>query len=151
MTVRCFVDTNVLICLHDRSQARLRALTRHSLRSIRRNGELVVSAQVMQEFYALAARRFPFASRDVIRDFLRDLLPACHTGTSSELMGEAWRIEDRFKFDWWECLMVASAVTAQCRLLVSDAIEDGLEVERTLIVNPFKTDIETVFATLKDR
>ncbi len=151
MTVRCFVDTSLLICLHDRSQARRRALTRHSLRSIRRHGELVVSPQVMSEFYALATQRFPFASRDVIRDFLRDLLPACGTEASPELMGTAWRIEDRFRFDWWDCLMVASAVTAHCRLLLTDAIADGLEVERTLIVNPFKTDLETVFSTLKDR
>ncbi len=141
----------MLIYLHDRSAARKRALTRHSLRSIRRHGELVVSPQVMTEFYGLAAARFPLAPRDDIRDFLRDLLPACRTEGAGELMGTAWRIEDRFRFDWWNCLLVAAAVAAECRLLVTEAIDDGTEVERTTIVNPFTTDIETVFAALKDR
>jgi predicted nucleic acid-binding protein len=151
MTLRCFVDAPILIALQDRSQARKRALARHSLRSVRRNGELVVSPHVMSEFYALAIRRFPFVSRDVIRDFIGDLMPACRSASASELMERAFRIEDRFKFEWRACLTAASAVAADCRYLLSESLEDGLSIDRTIVINPFATDIETVFTTLKDR
>ncbi|BAF90147.1 PIN domain protein [Azorhizobium caulinodans ORS 571] len=151
MTVRCFVDTNVLIHLHDRSEAQKRALTKHSLRSIRRNGELVVSPQVVSEFYALAAERFPYTPRETVRDFLRDLLPACRSEGMGELLATAWRLEDRYRLSPWDCLMAAAAVCADCRLLVTEALPDGSEVDRTRVVNPFLTDIETVFAGLKER
>lgn len=47
--------------------------------------------------------------------------------------------------------MAAAAVCADCRLLVTEALPDGSEVDRTRVVNPFLTDIETVFAGLKER
>lgn len=151
MSLRCFVDARMLIYLHDRSAARKRALTRHSLRSIRRHGELVITPQVAHDFYARAIDQFPFVPRHAIRDFLGDLMPACHSAAPSELMGRAFHIEDRFKFEWWDCLMIASALLADCRLLLSEDLEDGLAIERTTVVNPFVTDIETVFSSLKDR
>lgn len=151
MTLRCFVDAPILIYLQDRNEARKRALARHCLRSVRRNGELVVSPQVLAEFYGLATRRFPFVATDVIRDFIGDLMPACRSASASELMERAFRIEDRFKLEWRTCLLVASAAAADCRLLLTESLADGHVIDRTTLINPFTTDIETVFTSLRDR
>ena len=48
-------------------------------------------------------------------------------------------------------MLIASAQAAECRILVSEDLEDGLSHERTLVVNPFLTDIEPLFTTFKER
>ncbi|MEW6257233.1 MAG: hypothetical protein AB1592_14870 [Pseudomonadota bacterium] len=149
--VRCFVDAPILLYLQDRSEARKRAMARHSLRSIRRNGELVVSPQVLGELYGDARRRFPLLPRDTLRAYLGDLMPACRSAGPLELMDRAFRVEDRLHLPWAHCLLIASAQAAECRILVSEDLEDGLSHERTLVVNPFLTDIEPLFTTFKER
>ncbi|WP_338023377.1 hypothetical protein [Aquabacter spiritensis] len=126
-------------------------MARHSLRSIRRNAELVVSPATLTDLYGLARRRFPTVQRDLVRNYVHDLLPACRSVGTSDLLDRAFRIEDRLGLSWAQCLTFAAAAAADCRLLVSEDLEDGLAVERTLVVNPFVTDIETVFTSLKDR
>lgn len=149
--VRCFVDAPILLYLQDRSEARKRAMARHSLRSIRRNGELVVSPLVLADLYGDARRRFPLVARDTMRAYLGDLMPACRSTGPLELMDRAFRVEDRLHLPWPHCLLLASAQAAECRLLVSEDLEDGLSHERTLVVNPFVTDIEPLFTSFKER
>ncbi|MEP9380655.1 PIN domain-containing protein [Aquabacter sp. CN5-332] len=151
MSLRCFVDAPILIYLQDRAEARKRAMARHSLRSIRRHGELVVSPAVLAELYGLARGRFPAVKRDAVREYLGDLMPACRSAGTNEIMDRAFRIEDRLSLSWQQCLTFAAATASDCRLLVSEDFEDGLAVERTTVINPFTTDIETVFSSLKDR
>ncbi len=151
MSLRCFVDAPILIYLQDRAEARKRAMARHSLRSIRRNGELVVSPAVIADVYGLARRRFPQVPGDTVRAFMGDLMPACRSAGAGDLLDRAFRIEDRLALSWGCCLTFAAATAADCRFLVSEDFEDGLAIERTTVINPFVTDIETVFSSLKDR
>lgn len=148
---RCFVDAPILLYLQDRSEARKRAMARHSLRSIRRHGELVVSPMVLAELYGDARRRFPLVGRDAVRAYLADLMPACRSAGPLEMMDRAFRVEDRLHLPWAQCLLFAAAQAAECRVLVSEDLEDGLSHERTLVVNPFVTDIETLFTSFKER
>lgn len=151
MSLRCFVDAPILIYLQDRAEARKRAMARHSLRSIRRHGELVVSPAVLATLYGLARDRFPDISPDMVREYVGDLVPACCSAGTSEIMDRAFNIEDRLSLPWEHCLTFAAAGAADCRLLVSEDLEDGLAVGRTTVVNPFTTDIENLFSSLKDR
>jgi predicted nucleic acid-binding protein len=51
MTVKVFVDTNVLVYAHDIDESSKRAVARDVLRDLWNDGNVVVSPQVLQEFY----------------------------------------------------------------------------------------------------
>ena len=66
-----FVDTNVLVYAHDRSEARRQPLAQALLEELwaSRTGRL--STQVLQEFYAVATRKFnPPMSRSEARELV---------------------------------------------------------------------------------
>ena len=57
MTVKVFVDTNVLVYAHDIDESSKRAVARDVLRELWNDGNGVVSPQVLQEFYVSVTRK----------------------------------------------------------------------------------------------
>jgi predicted nucleic acid-binding protein len=53
------------------------------------------------------------------------------------VMEEAWRFQDRFRFSWWDALIVAATQAADCRYLLSEDFQDHLELGNIMVVNPF--------------
>ncbi|SRR5579871_1267536 len=140
MSGRFFLDTNVFVYTFD-SNARAKATKAASL--IRRaadTGEGVVSYQVVQEFFNVAFRRFspamtvPEAEQYLITVF-RPLL-AVHS--SPALYISALRIKAKYRFGWYDSLIVAAALEASCTILYTDDLQDGNEIETLRIQNPFR-------------
>ena len=134
-----FLDTNVLLyCVDDRVPARRdRAQQWVTACWTRRCGR--TSAQVLEEFYANARRRFPTAisagdARAVVRRY-QHWNPWQNDPATLET---AWAIESRYGFGWWDALVVAAAQQQGCRYVVSEALQHGLQVDSVQILNPFE-------------
>jgi predicted nucleic acid-binding protein len=56
---------------------------------------------------------------------------------SAGILQVAWRIEDRHGLSWWDSLIVASALAQDCRTLLTEDLQDGLEIEGMRVLNPF--------------
>ncbi|GHV80479.1 hypothetical protein AGMMS49944_22700 [Spirochaetia bacterium] len=51
---------------------------------------------------------------------------------------DAFRISNRYQFSFWDSLIVASALEAQCTVLYTEDLQDGQIIEDVLEVkNPF--------------
>ena len=53
-------------------------------------------------------------------------------------MDEAWKLEDRSQLAWWDALIVAAAIRADCRWLLTDDLHDGQRFASVIVVNPFR-------------
>lgn len=140
MSGRFFLDTNIFVYTFDPA-ARTKATKAASL--IRRaadTGEGVVSYQVVQEFFNVAFRRFsptmtvPEAEQYLITVF-RPLL-AVHS--SPALYISALRIKANYRFSWYDSLIVAAALEANCTTLYTEDLQDGHEIETLRIRDPFR-------------
>ncbi len=98
----------------------------------------VVSVQVLNEFASVMSSKHR-ASWSEIRHFLagaRTLLtvipltPAAHE--------DALRLVERYRLQWWDALIAASALEIGCERLFTQDMHAGLEIDGTLtVVNPF--------------
>ncbi len=140
MTAKVFVDTNVLVYCRDASEPdkQERALAWMAALWEWRSGRL--SFQVLQEFYVTVTQKLdPGLTRELARRDVRTLMAWNPVAMDVRVMEEGWRIQDRFRFSWWDALIVAATQVADCRFLLSEDFQDQLELGNIRVVNPFLT------------
>lgn len=128
-----FLDTNVLLYL----------LSADASKAERAEAELaaggVVSVQVLNEFAAVAAGKLRMPLLE-IREVLDTVRAACRVVPLDEAAHDlGLEIFARYGVSIYDAMIVASALNAGCRTLVSEDMQDGQVFERRLkIGNPFR-------------
>ncbi len=128
-----FIDTNVLIYVASGDAAK----ADRAEAVIRDGGH--ISVQVLNEFTHVARRNLHLSWTEA-RGFLsaiRGLLTVHPISVGIHEAGLA--LAERHGFSVWDAMVVASALDADCELLWSEDLRDGMMIESRLrIVNPFR-------------
>ena len=66
------------------------------------------------------------------------LLPLMQVSSSPALYHRALDIQSRYRFSFYDSLIVAAALAAGCSRLLSEDLQHGQRVEGLTIVDPFK-------------
>ena len=139
MSDRYFLDTNILVYTFDdtdpKKRERARALVGTAL-----EGQGIISFQIVQEFLNVALRRFarPMTS-DEAQAYLDAVLgPLCRVQSEPDLYREALAIHQRWRFSFYDSLVVAAALRSDCGVLYSEDLQHGQEIGDLVIVNPFR-------------
>ena len=133
-----FVDTNILVYLHDSRELEKQARATAIMEVLWRQASGCLSFQVLMEFYAVATRKLkPGLPPETARQEIHDLLDWKPPPPSGRLFTRAWQIEERWQLSWWDALIVASALAQNCRVLFTEDLQDGLEIDGLRILNPF--------------
>ena len=136
MSVRSFFDTNVLVYADDPRQPakQRRAIALFSEHRRTRTG--VVSLQVLQEYFIATTRKLQLdpglarrkvellAELDVAIPEIADVLAAI----------DLHRLHG---FSFWDALILRMAKQSGCRVLLSENMQDGRNVEGIIVLNPF--------------
>jgi len=137
MSDKTFVDTNVLVYAHDIDARVKHDVARSALRTLWADGTGVISPQVLQEFYVTVTRKIAMPLvRKTARAVIGTYSVWCVDVTAAEISA-AFRIEDTAKIGFWDALIVASAVKAGARKLLSEDLNAGRTIAGVLIENPF--------------
>ena len=144
MTGPVFVDTNVLVYRHDASepakQARAEAWYQYVWH--RRAGRL--SFQVLQELYSTLTRKLaPRFDVAEARALVRDLAAWHPVAVDVDLLERGWRLEGRYSLSWWDALIVAAAQACECRVLLTEDLQDGQVFGTVRVVDPFASPERT--------
>ena len=143
MSAPIFVDTNVLIyaidCADEKKQ-RAALQWREVLWKSRRGR---IGFQVVQEFYVNVLRKWPDA-RDSARAEVRDLMAWNPVVVDPPLIELAWRLQDRYRFSFWDALIVAAAKSVKCGYLLTEDLQANQNLDGILVVNPFSTEPESL-------
>ena len=59
------------------------------------------------------------------------------------VLRRAWAIEERFRLSWWDALIIAAAQTCECKVLLTEDLQDGQEFGAVQVVNPFAASDRT--------
>ena len=99
----------------------------------------VISVQVLSEFTAVARRKLRMDWPEV-RESLSTLRELCRVEALTEQTHDAaLELAPRYELSWYDAMIVASAVLAECGTLYSEDMHDGLRIGRALkVVNPFR-------------
>src|SRR2546430_1527513 len=121
-----FIDTNILVYAHDRSETRKQPAARTLLEELWRDGTGVVSTQVLQEFHVVVTRKFDPPMRHAAARELVALYGAWRTvQIDLPLIIAASNLEERHALSFWDALIVEAAARSGAVRLVTEDLQHG--------------------------
>jgi len=142
MQDKFFLDTNILVYSFDKTQPEKQKISRQLIKKGLEEGSACLSYQVMQEFLNVAGKKFevPLSYKDR-RIFLTSVLePLCEVYSSIDLYHMALEIAERWKYGFYDSLIIAGALQANCTILYSEDLQHKQVIRDLRIINPFHTD-----------
>jgi predicted nucleic acid-binding protein len=102
-------------------------------------GQLVVSTQVLSEFYWTVTRKLdPPLSADVAAEATRRLGALRVVSVDRDLVLSAIDSAAQNRLALWDALIVVAAVRAACDTLLTEDLNHGQEIRGVRIENPFR-------------
>jgi len=135
-----FIDSNVFVYLVDETNAAKHAAARALVDDALTRDTGVVSFQVVQETLNVLTSKLKVIARaeDAV-DFMRHTLqPMWRVQPSAELYAGAIDVQERHGFGFYDSLIVAAALQAGCKRLLSEDLQHGQRIGKLRIENPFR-------------
>ncbi len=136
-TAMPFVDTNILLYSLDFEPAQPAKAAIAT--QILTRPDLVLSVQVLQEFYVQAthARRPDALSHDIATRLIQKWLRfPVHENTLAVLQS-ALVLKNRYQISFWDAAILAAAKAAHCREVFTEDLNHGQDYDGVIVVNPF--------------
>lgn len=138
MSAPVFLDTNIFVYLFDSGSPSKQKLARDFVGENARAGRVLLSTQVLQEFYVAVTRKLAKPLDEATAErAVHDLaaLPSVRVDTPMVLAAVARSRRERFSF--WDALIIEAAIAGGARRLYSEDLQHGRTIEGVLIENPF--------------
>ena len=144
MSADVFIDTNVFIYHLDATDKRKQAIAERIVREGLISGTACISFQVVQECLNTVLRKARLALEpEQARMYLDSVLvPLLQVSSSPALYHRALDIQTRYRFSFYDSLIVAAALAAGCSNLMSEDLHHGQRIEGLTIVDPFKNPVK---------
>lgn len=136
MTDRFFIDTNIWVYSHLKQQDESKSSIALSL--LENLSLLVISTQVLNEYYsAMLKNKVPDR---IIQENLEVIISVSEVQI---IQVSTLRITHRLKinnsFSYWDSLILASAIEANCQYLYSEDMQNNQIIDKQIqIINPFQ-------------
>ncbi len=134
--MRTAPDTNVLIYAEGLDDLVKQAAAKAVLRSLS-EGELVIPVQVLGEFYSVLLRKGRMSPADA-QTRVQAWSAACSViDTTEAILNDAMELVARHQFGSWDAVIIAAAASADCRVILSEDMQDGFTWRGVTLRNPF--------------
>ena len=130
-------DTNIL--LYSVSPLPEEAAKQQLASQLLDEGDLALSAQVLQEFYVQAthpSRTWRFSHERAIA-FIETLLDFPIQPVNVEVLQGAFALRARFGLSYWDCAILAAARLLGCDAVYSEDMSDTQDYDGLRVINPF--------------
>lgn len=133
-----FVDANILIYAMDSNNPQKSKAANALLREIGRERLLVLNLQVLNETTNVLLKRSAFTI-DQIRDYIDGLRAFGDDPLDTPTVELGWVAREATGYQWWDCLLLASAHRKRCRYFLTEDMQHERTVLDVTIINPFVT------------
>lgn len=132
-----FVDTNVL--LYALSTAESERKKRDIALDILSGRDLVLSAQVLQEFYVQATRKTNSArlSADQAAKLIASFKRYPIVAITVDIVEAALGCSERFQISYWDAAILEAARSAHCPTVLSEDLGHNQDYAGVRVMNPF--------------
>ena len=139
MSAADFFDTNVLVYMVDRRDPKKQAIAQALVGDALAAGSGAISFQVVQETLQALTRkaRQVLPATDAADVLNAVLVPLWTVQPSAALYGKALQVQSKQGFSFYDSLIVAAALEAGCRRLLTEDLQHGQKVGTLRIENPF--------------
>jgi predicted nucleic acid-binding protein len=139
MSAECFIDTNLFIYQLEASDERKSPTADRIIRTGIETRNACISFQVVQECLNTVLRKAEIPlSTDESKQYLDNVLaPLYRVPASLSLYRRALDLQTRYRYGFYDSLVIAAALDSGCTRLYSEDLQDGQRIEGLTIENPF--------------
>ena len=136
MTDKILIDTNLWVYLYSKNPTdkylKIRQIVAENISTI------VISTQILGELYHVLTRKnlVPVSeAREIILEMITNF-PILEIDTMKVI--QALEINTRYRYSYWDSLIIATALLSNCGLLYSEDMHHEQLIDgKTTIINPF--------------
>jgi len=136
MPDKVFLDTNILIYSYSEDEIKKQTIANNILEDHFEN--IVISKQVINELINVLFKKFKLSSNDIENVILEldTFIPIVDFDITTQI--KALRLKEKYKFQYYDALIVATALESGCTILLSEDMQHHQVIDNVLtIVNPF--------------
>jgi len=139
MKDKYFIDTNIFVYSFDTQDIIKRDISRDLINWALKDQVGCISSQVIQEFINVATKKFnpPLSIQDSSKYLNSVFAQLVEIYPSVELYHKALEIFERWKYSFYDSLIITSALQTDCTILYSEDLQHGQKIQSLTIVNPF--------------
>jgi predicted nucleic acid-binding protein len=127
---KAFIDTCVCVYLYSDDEPDKKSISENAVN----NYDCIISTQVLNEFSAVCMRK-KRASLDEIKLALTEMINQFTVlQLEKEDMTKAIEIHDKYQYNYYDCLMITSALKSGCKYFISEDMHDGQVIENKLTI-----------------
>ncbi len=141
MSAESFIDTNVFIhqleALDERKADMAAGIVRRGIET----GNACISFQVVQECLNTVLRKaeIPLDTKQAHAYLDSVLAPLVQVPASISLYHRGLDVQARYGYAFYDALIIAAALQAQCTRLYSEDLQHGQRIDSLTIEDPFRT------------
>jgi predicted nucleic acid-binding protein len=133
MSDKIFVDTNVWVYLFLQEDDKKYKIAENFLVKDNPNAVFVISWQIINEV-SNTLLRYKYEETE-IRKYIEQLCKVCTIQEfTKETVLTASSLREKYSLSFWDRILVGSALISECNLLISEDMQNGLNVDKKLIV-----------------
>jgi len=136
MQDKVFLDTNILIYSYSSDEINKQTIANNLLEDYSEN--IVISKQVINELINVLFKKFKLSSNNIENVVLEldTFIPIVDFDITTQI--KALRLKEKYKFQFYDALIVATALESGCSILFSEDMQHHQVINDVLtIVNPF--------------
>ena len=139
MSAKYFLDTNIFVYSFDARYPDKQKCAKELIGKALEDGNGCISYQVVQEFLNVSTRKFAasLSANDAEGYLTMVLEPLCEIFSTINLYRKALEIIERWQYSFYDSLIIASAASADCRILYTEDLQHDQKIENLKIINPF--------------
>lgn len=134
---KSFLDTNILLYMYSGADAEKQKRARDLYREQVSAGAILLSTQVIQEFYAAATRKMAMP-RPTVRVLTGALCELPLVVVNRTHIRSAMDHELRYQISFWDGLILAAAEAGGAGVLYTEDLNHGQQYGGVLVRNPFE-------------
>ncbi len=141
MKDRIFIDTNLFVYAYldtnDKAQQIKHLNAIDCLEKFSKDNKIIISTQVLSEYYS-ALLKNKVNDQDIQHSANLLINSIEISPITKYTITESYTIKNKYRYSYWDSLIVTSALQAHCTTLYSEDMQHQQKIEGTLtIINPF--------------
>jgi predicted nucleic acid-binding protein len=134
MNSKAFIDTNIFIYLYSKDELIKQEISQKIIEKY----DCTISTQVINEFCNVCLKKFKKPIEE-IKLALNEIIENCTISfVETYNVMKALEINKQYGYNYFDCLMIASALDSGCKYLITEDLADGQIIDKKLtIVNIF--------------
>ncbi len=139
MKDKYFIDTNIFIYAFDQEDSEKNKIANNLIKSALIEGQGCISFQIIQEFINVSTKKIkvPMSFSDCHKYLDSVLSPLCEIFTNIDLYHGALEIMERWLYSFYDSLVIAGAIQADCEILYSEDLQHNQKIQSLKVINPF--------------